>query len=128
MSNQQLVSFIHSNPRISLAELISRLRPIPPGRWTVEIDGRKLGHAVTSHSLGVAWAAWNWTEGGRTHSLRASQGEQFTLLIDGETVSSPKMRVSVGSEGKFPKVHLILHFVFSVDGVRHDFRFAGRVN
>lgn len=116
------------------ALLGSTFKELPPGRWTAEIDGQKLGHVVTSHHVGLdevdgAWATWAWTQGGQARAVHLSQLPPSALLVtvDGNDEDDPAVVVTTGDEGQFPHVFLIVHVKFSDASGKHDYRFAGRM-
>lgn len=134
----QLVEVVRAAEGHSLADLIKAIvknhgHPLPNGRWTVQTDDKKWGHAVVGHNFGLnaqegVWARWKWVENGEERSLEATEVERLTLVLDGEDVDSPAVRITTGTEHNFPHVYLVVHFLFDEGGKRHDYRFAGRMS
>lgn len=131
-----LVNQLHGKSFFDLWQALIKhsLKELPPNRWTVEIDKKKLGHVVTSHHIGFdavqgAWATWSWTEEGKARVLHLSgiNPDKLLLTIDGEDVDALPPHVTTGSEGQIPHVFLIVHVRFKNAAGEHDYRFAGRM-
>ncbi len=139
MDTAALVVLVKALDGKSLHDFIRALiehgaHPLPNGRWTVEVDGKKLGHAVTGHNFGLnasdgVWARWAWTQDGAERKLDATEVKKLTLSLDGDDLDAPTFRPTTGFEGNFPHAYLIVHFAYDgAGGKRSEIRFAGRMS
>ncbi len=137
MTLPEAIRFVESLKGKPLQEFVERFgegrRPLPPNRWSVEVNGDELGRVVAAHDVGIDlpgtyWAEWQFNEHETVRTLRVEcdEGGDLMVALDGKVKPNGALAFD-SDDGREESPCTLIVAVSYDDGSCRRYRFSGKV-